>query len=70
MIGTTYSDSFKTLSTEITRSFLQTVMVVDDEAYYGSLESVIKASSPIVTEVKKPGRIRRKRLFLPLLSIR
>lgn len=52
-------DSFKTLSSEIAQGFLQTVMVVDDQAYYvEELEVSQEVSTLRTAEIKKPGGIR------------
>ncbi len=52
MTKTHTENSFKTLSGEIAQNFLQTVMVVDDQAYFVE-EEEFKTSVPAGTEVKK-----------------
>jgi len=59
MSETTPHQSFKTLSSEIAQSFLQNVMVVDDEAYYTEdFNSISPDSKLITTRINKPGGIR------------
>ena len=59
MSEATPHQSFKALSSEIAQSFLQNVMVVDDEAFYTEdFNSITPDSKLITTKITKPDVIR------------